>query len=46
MFTPSFTPRGEHFLSTVYVEEWRGKMRIFTPGGSKLTLRGEIKTGV
>jgi hypothetical protein len=30
MFTPSFTPRGEH--STVYVEEWRGEQRISPPG--------------
>jgi hypothetical protein len=37
MFTPSFTPKGEH--PTVYLEEWRGKQRISHPG--KTTPRGE-----
>jgi hypothetical protein len=44
MFTPSFTPRGEHYC----VEEWRGKQRISPQGdnftlGSKFAPRGEVK---
>jgi hypothetical protein len=36
MFTPSFTPRGEHYC----LDEWRGEKRI-SPRGDNLTTRGQ-----
>jgi hypothetical protein len=48
MFTPSFTPRGEHSLLFWRME---GRIENFTPGGqlspygSKFAPRGEVKNG-
>jgi hypothetical protein len=50
MFTPSFTPRGEHSL--LCVEEWRGEQRIsppgdnFTPWGQNSPLGDKFAPGV
>jgi hypothetical protein len=42
MFTPLFTPRGEHSLGTTYLEEWRGE-QIISPQGTKFTPGGQLR---